>query len=432
MLWNNRLSTFIRYIDELTIIIFIPFVLIDFYRNRKFPNPLYLILTIPFIIFGVSGTISGVLNDNSIFITLLGTFDYIKNFLVIFIYASLFKEKEDLNKVFNILLTITVLLGIVAFIQELWAVISHYIIGKDICDKSNYILGRLPPGSKCWKFDACWRLGIYRTPSLTNHPNTLGLYTLLILTIYIFINKKVNPLIFLSLFINIFFSVSRMVYTGFILLTGLQILKRRKWLIIPAVPVAVSLLLMSTIPDLNLLIFLKKGISGEEIKIEEIRKEKVRKEKIKKKFFRVYARDKAKEVWQDHFLWGVGPGMFGGVISIIFQSPVYKRYNFSKKWSKFIKLIRGIDQFWPQVVAEMGLAGIIAFAGLFISLVIMFYILRQRTTTYELRKLFTGLIIATAFIIIYTFGSGLNLTSFLFTYSALAGIGLGLESSTCK
>ena len=174
---------------------------------------------------------------------------------------------------------------------------------------------------------------------------------------------------------------------------------------------------MSTLPDFNLSEWLKK----EEVKREEVKKEEVKKEDW---VFRVYARNKAMEVWRDQPFLGVGPGMFGGVVSVIFNSPVYEKYNFSQKWYEFMKPFRSLDQFWPQVLAEIGIIGTVLFAGLLFSLLITHLIIRQRTTN-EIRDLFTGFTIATTIIFIYTFGSGLNLTSLLFTYSALAGTALG-------
>ena len=48
--------------------------------------------------------------------------------------------------------------------------------------------------------------------------------------------------------------------------------------------------------------------------------------------YRVYTMNKSLEVFKDHPILGVGPGMFGGVISVIFNSHVYDEYNFQKTW----------------------------------------------------------------------------------------------------
>jgi O-antigen ligase len=138
------------------------------------------------------------------------------------------------------------------------------------------------------------------------------------------------------------------------------------------------------------------------------------------------------EIWKDHKALGVGPGMFGGVISIVFNSPVYKEYNFSQKWYDFMKPFRSLDQFWPQIMAEMGTIGALIFAGLFISLLIIFYLRRKHASDDEEKGLFAGLMIATVYIFIYSLGSGLNMTLFLFTYSALAGMVLGYENTFNK
>jgi len=141
--------------------------------------------------------------------------------------------------------------------------------------------------------------------------------------------------------------------------------------------------------------------------------------------YREYTRDKAIEIWKDHPFWGVGPGMFGGAVSVIFKSHFYEEYNFLPMPKSLLKQYQGIDQFWPNLLAEMGIIGIVSFAGLLISLFIAFFVLRKSATSDEMRGLFTGLTIITIVIIIYTFSTTLKLTSLFFTYSAFAGMGLG-------
>jgi hypothetical protein len=399
------------------VVVFLPLAIIEFYRKRTIPNRALLILFFFIIALSMSGFISGMINGNSLLITSLGIFDYVKNLLVIFIYTAFFREVGDFKRIFRFLLAIGVSLGVVAFVQEVWALLSVYVFGHNIYQTNNYLL--LDLGIKINTVDF-WRLGIYRAPSLLNHPNSLGLYCLLILTIYLFIVKKVNLAVFTSLFMGVFVSVSRMIYTAFMVLAGSQIFKGRKWFIIPTLSIITLIFFMSFLPDFNVKELLKK----EKVKREEVKKEEW--------FFRAYAKNKAIQIWKDHKTLGVGPGMFGGVTSIVFNSPVYKEYNFSQKWYEFMRPFRSLDQFWPQIMAEMGIIGALFFAGLLISLLIIFYLRWQHASDDEKKGLFAGLMIATIYIFIYSLGSGLNMTLFLFTYSALAGMGLGYENSTHK
>jgi O-antigen ligase len=249
-----------------------------------------------------------------------------------------------------------------------------------------------------------WRFGIYRAPSLLGNPNLLGRYSLLFLTLYLCIKKKVNFVVVGALLTGIFLSISRLVYTGFVFMAGIQIFRGRRWLIaLIAIPMIILLFSKSPLSEFDMTEGQKqRGFIT----------------------YREYTQHKAIEVWKDHSFWGVGPGMFGGVVSVMFQSPVYEEYNFSRGPKNLLERWKSIDQFWPQVLAEMGIIGTVAFAGFFITLFITFFMLRQRATSEEMRGLFTGLAIFTIVIPIYSLGSPLK-DAVIFTYFAFVGMGLG-------
>jgi len=418
-LWSNELSAFISYLDEITIFIFLPLAIREFYKNRENPDRLYLILLFPVLFLSMSGFISGMVNGNSLLVTTLGTIDYIKNFLVIFIFAAFFREFSEIKKIFRLLLLLAVFLGVIAFIQEIWAMVSRYILEKDFAEMGGYLLGRNRVTENSWRF------GIYRTPSLMHNSNLFGLYMLLILTIYLFSVKKVNFAVLGFLFAGIFLSISRIVYLGFIFMIGVYTLRNRKWLIgIILIPVIVLSFFLSTLPDFDILGLsasdtAKLGLAEEEDAVSECEPALVGIP------YRVYAREKAMEVWKDHIVFGVGPGMFGGVVSVIFESPVYEEYDFIA--IGLLSRYRSLDQFWPQVLAELGIIGTLSFAGLLISLLITFLILRHRATSDEMKGLSTGLATFIIVMFIYFIGNGLNITPILFTYSAFVGMGLGFS-----
>lgn len=407
-LWSNGISVWVNRLDEITIIVFVLLAIREFYKNREIFGRLHLILLSPILVLGISGLISGIVNGNSLFVTIYGIFDYIKILLVIFIYAAFFRDFTEFKKIFRLLLIVAVFLGAVAFIQELWAMGSRYILEKDIQDRGIYILRNLLTEVGHGYFKGFWRLGIYRAPSLMAHPNSVGFYSLLILTIYFCIKKKVNFAVVAALLTGIFASVSRLVYAGFVFIAGVQIFKGRRWLIaLIAIPMVI-------------LLFSKSPVSKFDMT-----------EGQKQRGFityRVYARDKAIEIWKDHAFWGVGPGMFGGMVSVKYWSPVYDEYSFSRAVKPILKQYKNLDQFWPQVLAEMGIIGTVAFAGFFITLFITFFMLRQRAVSDEMRGLFTGLAIYIIVIFIYTLGTVLNVIPVLFTYCAFVGIGLGCSN----
>jgi len=72
---------------------------------------------------------------------------------------------------------------------------------------------------------------------------------------------------------------------------------------------------------------------------------------------------KSIEILRDHLAFGVGPGRFGGWVSINFhESEIYTIYNIDTKG------ISSIDMFWPHFLPEVGLIGGLLFIYPFIKL----------------------------------------------------------------
>lgn len=413
--WNSQISTLIDRLDELSIIIFFPLAIKIFYgdyKNKEKVQLQCLIILFSIILLSISGFLSGMINGNTLLITTLGTFSYIKYFLFIFIYAAYFREFNFFLKVFRLLIKIAVFIGFVALIQELSAIITIYIVEKDIFESTNiFIKGLSSILSPNYIQGGGGRLGVLRASSLLSHYNLLGLYSLFILTIYLYSGKRINFTVIFFLMVGIIASVSRTAYAGFELLAGLQILRGRKWFVVFLIPVGIALFYMGLLGDnIDMPESSNKGYQeGDNV---------VYQETIT---YREYARQKAFIVWKDHPLLGVGPGMFGGEIALKYDSPVYEQYNFIMIKSWFYSL----DQLWPQVLAEMGIIGTAGLIGLFISMFALFFVLRQQTVSEEIRGLFTGLSIFTIIFLFYTFSGNLNIVSVLLPYCAFTGMGIG-------
>lgn len=393
-------------IDEATLALLLPVSLIIFYKNRGRIGGIFWILIIPFIVIVAAGSISGITNENSLRITSLGIFEYIKNFLFIFIFAAFFRETGQVKKIFKVLLYLAMFLCAIAVIQEAWALVSKYIIMQ----------------KKITLFDSLmfqkdkWRMGMYRATSLVGHYNILGFFSLFVLTLYFFTVKKVRLPVFLILSAGIAVSVSRMSYLGFAILILIQVFRGRKWLLAVILPLGISLIYMSTLEDFNISrIANMPGI---------FKKEK--KANIFSVPYREYARGKAMEIWRDHPVWGVGPGMFGGIVSVISHSPYYEEYNFDQEMElvDFLDSWKSLDQFWPQILAEMGIAGTVAFLALLASWMIFFLILIRRRLPDDMEGFFTGLAIFMIMVIIFSFGNPLK-SPVIVLYSALCGMAAG-------
>ncbi|MBI5099729.1 MAG: O-antigen ligase family protein [Nitrospirae bacterium] len=354
---------------------------------------------------------SGIINGNSLLVTALGTFDYLKNFLVIFIYAAFFKDFNEFRKLFRFLLFIALLLGTVALIQFIWAMGSVYISGKDITDQSVYIFSNISVDDIDTLNNTVWRYGIFRTQSLTYHAYILGLFNLLILTIYFYTEKRVKIKTVIPLLSGVLLSVTRMALGGLIFVTLMQIGKRSKLFILLLLIISIfALTRINTNNNFNMPAILNLSLPKNE-------------ESVNINDIRMYTRYKAVAIWKEHPFIGVGPGMFGGIVSFKYNSHIYEEYNFIQMG--WLKQIRSIEQFWFQILAEMGVIGSLLFINLIIILLITLYKLREQDMSQDMKNLLLALIVFIPCILIYTIGSGINIAPVLFTYCAFVGIGLG-------
>jgi hypothetical protein len=408
----------INRLDEFTIIVTFPFVIYEFYRHRKnSKNDIYCIsleaVFISIVVLLFCGLISGILNGNDLFVTFHGIFSYVKYFFIIFIYSVFFREDYEFRRILRLLLIVVFFLLIVSLLQEVWALGYRYIFRKNIFSDEVYIFRNISEG-----YENYWRFYIYRTPSLLIHPNMFGFYILIILTIYINFTKKINiPFVLLFIF-GILVSGSRMVYTGFLLSMVAWILRYRRRIVFFTIPAVILIsITLFLIPKFNL-----KNL----IDIPHIVDLDITQKDTPVMSYREYTRKKALEVWKDHFLWGVGPGMFGGALSIKYNSHIYEEYNLVGKIKNYLIFVRGIDQFWPMILTEMGIIGLLNYIGLLTILLIIFFTLKKRNESPEIKGLFNGLIVVTLMINgIYGFGATIETSCITFTYFALTGAGIG-------
>lgn len=408
---NNMLRTFVNRLDEMTVLILFPIAAIKLYEyhiNKNGQIQQYLVLLFSILSVVVASLISGMLNNNAFLATLLGTFAYLKFFFLLFIYAAFFRDFNECKKIFRIVIIIAVVIGIVAIIFECWALFYRYVLEQNVSSNGLSILhNTLKYITNDNLDDLNWRLGIYRTSSILSHYNLLGFYCVLMFTIYFHITKKINVIVFFSLLMGILTSVSRIAYICLTLLIGFHFLKGRRWLIIFLIPAVIVVLIMGNVIG-------EHNIGGPRVEGDKANHQ----EMIS---YREFARDKALEVWKDHPMWGVGPGMYGGAVAFKYRSPWYEEYNFTY----ILKWFHHLDQVWPQVLAEIGIVGTAAFAGLFFTLLITMINSINRATSDELKALSTGLVLLTIFIIINTLGSTMNYVAILFPFFAVAGMGLG-------
>jgi hypothetical protein len=394
--FSNELSNYLRFLDELTVVIFLPVALARIYVNREFPFRLYVALLLPLLLFTISGTLSGLMNGNSLTMTTFGIFDYIQYFAVIFVYAAFFDKYEEINKITSLLIKISILLVVIALYQEISALISRYILDSNI-------------------FHAKWRLGIYRPQSLLVSVNTFGLYLLLVFAIYYSKAERLNYLIFIILLLGIILSVSRIVYAGLILLCLFQMYRKKMMFIYVFVPVLTLFLFVIYFTGVG---FDKKTLSS--IYLEQ--------GAITYSVHRDITKKTAKTIWKDNIVLGSGPGKYSDVVFSIYDLEINYDYNslpYVIRWH--LNRAGTMHQFWYQLLAEMGIIGVAAFCLILAVLLAVLLILRIWAGSYEFGQFIIGLIIATITIIFFTLATGLNPAPIMFTYNAIVGIAIGSQ-----
>lgn len=387
-----------RFIDEATIGVLSIIIIWKWYRDRTYLNTHILTIALPLIAFTLFGIISGIINGNPMHVTVLGTYDYAKLFLLVFIGATFLSDGRWLRASFNLLLVIACILSLSGIIEEVWALFGRYVLGRNILDPAIYLFRR-PPNVESMS-EGIWRFGMLRANSLIKNINLVGLFCLFVFTLYIKTTKKRSLKIYSLLLIGILLSLSKMAYSGLAVILILDALKGRRTTIAFLVSsLLVFVVLSISLPGLET----KQGFRGS-------------------KSYRDFAREKGVEVWKDHKIIGTGPGRFGGIVSLAFLSPIYKQYSYPMG---YFKRFGGIDQFWPQLLAELGLIGVLLYLLLLAAVLKVLYELKS-THSEHIRRMVSGLLLFTPAILIFTLGTGFNVSPIILPFFSFLGASIAL------
>ncbi|MBN1254712.1 MAG: O-antigen ligase family protein [Deltaproteobacteria bacterium] len=379
------------WVDEIFIVFAFTLFLFILLHQGKISKDANRIFT-SLLFFSIIGIVSGLFNFNSFAITTNGIFDYIKNFLAIPVFCLFSVTEKKVSGLYKILHRLALFLCLVAILQ-----VIAFFLGL--------------PLSKIGFPFAAVRFGLPRTPSLMGHYNIFGLYALFFFTLDFSLYRRIRWQNLL-LALGVFLSISRMVWVAFFLVILIFLLRKKSMPAFILFLVGLLLMVISVAPFLGHTA-LEMGSGGG--------------------YFRGYALSKSLEIWRDHPLLGVGPGMYGGIVSLVFNSSIYALYDFSPYWFNYIESIGSLDQFLPQIMAEMGLLGVLSFGFLLFTL---WRIARKASlvaTGHFRKEMLFGFSIIPIVLALYLLGSGLNLTAFLLTYSVLFGMVLGMknENTAC-
>jgi len=367
------------YMDEASLLIFLTIALTFFclkpwsFRLPRIPPTKWLLL---FMIFGlVMGVVKAVPAPQATF----GVYDVTKNIIVLYLFALMKFTREEFLATVKLLIKIGIILAIVGLV----GVALAWTVGWGI-DLLAIESERLLP---------------YQPISLTGwgSHNYLGIYATLIFFLSYGLQGTLAWGGRTSLFTLIITTASRQTWMSF--LTVYIFYKRRKFFIV-------------------LLPFLFAGIVlafGSRIELDQTQ------------YFRLFTFYQSLKLLAAHPLTGVGPGMFGGLASLFWASPVYKNWPELMRWQ--LNLNRSLDLFWPQIWGEFGLIGLALNWGFFISL---FFFLRKAAIFYEesgdrqLASLGRALQYFILALGIMGFAGGFNCAFVVYTYFALVGIYINL------
>jgi hypothetical protein len=319
---------------------------------------------------------------------LLGIFDYVKNFLPIVLLPVIPFSQTDLKKLYTLLLKLAIFFVLVGILQEiLWTLNIHW-----------------------WYLDTAVekRFGFWRVPSLLGHPNLLGLYSILFFVLNFTLQPKFNRINILLL-VGIFLSGSKFVWGSTLIILLINSLRDFRFSYRIKLKKTILILTCLTVVSAILPYIYEKS-----------------RRDFTPLYYRGYAFTKSLEIWNDHPLLGCGPGNYGGIISLMYNSPIYAQYNFEPRWFDFMKGPRSLDQFWTQCLAETGILGFLSFTTLILLLFCLTQNISQKVFPRDLKLFLLGLSSLIIALTIYLFGSGLNMTSFLLTYSILLGMCLSV------
>ena len=303
----------------------------------------------PLILFFLFCLLSGMVNGNPPFITLLGTHDMLKNFLFFYIFRALCFSREQFVQYSKYYFWFAMVVCGIGLIELCLPLEFTQLFGIGVDD---------------------YRFGIKRITSVLENPHSIANVLLPVIVYLVFLkgsfkHKKLALFIILTVFMVTF---SRQYWLA-VLIVGAGIIffdssiknKMKKMLIVAGVligfTVAIVAIMYITGTQNSRFTFLPKDLDS---------------------YFRFYAMMKSFEIWADYPWFGVGPGRFGGFVSTLFYSPIYAKYNFD--W--FGMGLNQIDLYWPQVWTEVGIFGLIFYGGALYG----FYSLLKRTYLFFLPR----------------------------------------------
>lgn len=368
------------YLDEISFIVAMTSIL--WFILLKVPHYSLNLKTIPFtkyLLFLIAVCVVSIIVNRVPFLQgLFGTYDIVKNIMVVYVFTALYWSKDEFLAMISLVKKIVILLVIVGIIAEILALYGEIGVGYLVTSEENK------------------RFGFYRVRSLTGYGSTnyLGMYTLLGLFLIYTTTKSglKKNLSLLATLCLIFLTFSRQTWIGLFMV--LILIKKR--LIVPILLIIVGIIAIS--------------LSDIESYDPEL-------------YYRTFAYCESFRLLRENPIFGAGTGMFGGLASKIFESPIYD--DWTQYYRTMVYDIGSIDTFWPVIWGELGISGVIAFSLIWFSLFKGLRNIANRFKTigdiqmYNIGRILANYVVA---LVIMCFGTGMNCAFVVWTYFGLVGI----------
>ena len=332
-------------------------------------------LIVSLMLFLIVGLFSLYINDVHLGQGILGIYDYVKNIIIIYGLSVLRWKRNELKILVNGIIVLVVGLAISAVIG---VVLSKF--------------GHLYP---VLVQEGEMRLGMYRASPFVGggNANYLGMYALLALTLVIYCSDRRSYLQKTLSIILVLLTLSRQAWLGFVVL----LMKLKRIYIFPVLIILSGAVWMAWLEHKTLL--------------------------SQYSYFRLFAYLQALQIWVHNPSFGAGPGMFGGVISVLFGSPYYTEWP--SYFQEYLLSARTIDAFWPSLLAELGVFGFVTYSLIFLNI---YKALKSASNKAQLCgdiflvKLGKALQLYILAIAIMCLFSGLNKAFVIFSFFTLCGI----------
>jgi len=319
-------------IDDVISVIILFIITIYIMKNAKIKQA---ILNKPLFIFLIIFLLSAIINIVAIDIALMQLRSYI---LMIGVYYIIVWSKISNKEIIN-LIKLVIILAIPIFLSA----IVEYALGQTILTiTTRYGIELIQEG-------------MFRSFTLIGNPIDYSNFAIIILTIILAsiiekyklfkINKNIFIFFFIVMFLTLFMSNSRGPIIAFILTLIIvsslfNLISKKKLFLFSILFLIIMLLFGGTILE-RLTHFNIESMSTDQ--------------------YRVLFFIKSIEIFLDNPLIGVGPGMYGGWVSINYSpSYIYEMYGFTTD------KISSIDMFFPHLIGELGILGFISYMGFFL------------------------------------------------------------------